>query len=172
MGHYRDAHLLARQLLTAQLRTPTHGDTLAWSFLLRTPELIEAGIRDTLAQALAPGRVVRKVGKQIRGTRLHLRPDVVIDYGVAVADIKYKLHDGTWHRPDLYQVTTFAAGYRTLYGALICFDDRPEFSPAPPLVIGSIQLSVLCWRYTPGWDPGIAAADLVEQARGWLASSA
>ena len=72
---------------------------------------------------------------------MRLQPDLVFDDGYAVADIKYKLHDGTWNRADVYQITTFAAGYRSRRGALVYFSDHSN---------------VLRWvanrRYQPGPD--------------------
>jgi 5-methylcytosine-specific restriction enzyme subunit McrC len=101
MSHYRDAHILARQLLSGQLRAPTHGDNSAWSFLIKTPELMENGLRAVLVDRLAPHWSVAKTGMQLANSKLRLQPDLVFNVSHAVADIKYKLHDGTWNRPDV-----------------------------------------------------------------------
>jgi len=172
MTHYRNAHLLARQLITAQLRTPTHGDALAWTFLVRTPDLIEEGLRRILVDGLAPEWHVAKTGIQLAGTKLRLQPDLVFDGDGAVADIKYKLYDGSWNRPDLYQVTTFATGYQTSRGALLNFDDRQDVVRTPPLTIGTVKVDVLSWNCAPRRTPRDSAKGLIDDVRNWLTPAA
>ena len=54
-GHYADAIALARNLLWSTGRSLSSGSTSAWTFLIRTPEMVEAGIRSVLAERLGAG---------------------------------------------------------------------------------------------------------------------
>ncbi|MGI8534070.1 MAG: 5-methylcytosine restriction system specificity protein McrC, partial [Candidatus Limnocylindrales bacterium] len=58
-GHYADAVALARSLLRSTGRSLSAGGAAAWTFLIRTPEMVEAGIRAVLAERLG-ARMVRK----------------------------------------------------------------------------------------------------------------
>ena len=167
-GHYHDAHLLARQILAAQLREPHHGDDTGWAFLLRTPDLIEEGIRQILAEQLEGVCSVTKQGMQIPGTSLRLQPDLVLDGGQAIADVKYKLHNGSWNRSDLYQVTTFATGFGAKRVAIFCFDQRTAGDRAPDLRIGDVALHTICWPCDPHTTPSEAADTLARRCAEWL----
>jgi 5-methylcytosine-specific restriction enzyme subunit McrC len=169
--HYRDAHLLARQILAAQLRTPQHGSGLAWGFLIRTPDLIETGIRNILSRQLDGRHTVTKAGMRIDGSTLRLQPDLVFDGGQAIADVKYKLHRGAWQRTDLYQVTTFATGYRSTLGAVVSFDSRSNGQAAPDLQIGDIRLRALRWQCPTGMTAIDAGAELADDCTAWLSQS-
>ena len=47
--------------------------------------------------------------------------------------MKYKLWDGDWNRPDLYQAVAFAAAVRTPQAAIVGFSgaDAVTHSPSP-----------------------------------------
>lgn len=168
MHRYRDAHLLARQLLRGQLRQlDGHSGSAAWAFLLRTPDLIEAGIRNVLADHLAPHHRVHKTGKLITGTKLRLMPDLVFDDDLAVADVKYKLTDGSWHRGDLYQTAAFALGFRTELGAVVSFDDRNGGAAPAEVRLGDVFLRSLRWQCNDV-SPSHAAMSLAEDCLAWL----
>ena len=47
-AHYADALALARSVLANIRRTLKHGEAVVWTFLIRTPELVEAGVRNEL----------------------------------------------------------------------------------------------------------------------------
>ena len=100
---------------------------------------------------------------------MSLNPDLVFDRGRAVADVKYKLHDGTWNRPDLYQATTFATGYRTRRAAILCFDERTAGAPAVDIGIGDVALRTICWPCATHVSPVQAEDALVHACDAWLA---
>ena len=54
LGHYRDAVDLACHVLRGQGRGISSGGLQAWSFLIRTPEMIETGLRNLLRKRLDP----------------------------------------------------------------------------------------------------------------------
>jgi hypothetical protein len=49
-------------MLMGLSRSLAHGDSVAWTFLIRTPELVEEGVRRVLAQGLAGEFKVEKRG--------------------------------------------------------------------------------------------------------------
>lgn len=103
---------LGRNLLRWTGRSLAEGGAAAWTFLIRTPEMVEAGVRSVLAERLGPG-TVRKEGRQLVGSTLTFNPDLVFGGpAVAVGDVKYKLAGGDWDRSDLYQVVAFATAFR------------------------------------------------------------
>jgi 5-methylcytosine-specific restriction endonuclease McrBC regulatory subunit McrC len=99
--HYRDGLLLAKHVLQQSGRVLAEGSELAWAFLVRTPPLIEAGLRAVLKEAL-PSLNIRKARLALGDSGLTVNPDLLIDEGLALADVKYKQCDGEWRRSDLY----------------------------------------------------------------------
>jgi 5-methylcytosine-specific restriction enzyme subunit McrC len=163
---YADALTLARNVLIGQGRALHAGPNSAWTFLFRTPDLIEEGIRQVLQRAL-PDWVVGKKGRMMRPSSLRLTPDLVVNDGFAIADIKYKLADAHWDRNDLYQAVAFAAGFRTLKAAVIGFTKVGHVT-LPEVQVGDIAVSPLMWKAHPDLVPEDAATDLIAQMTSWL----
>jgi 5-methylcytosine-specific restriction enzyme subunit McrC len=141
--YYRDAAVLARHILRCVGRTFAAGSETAWSFLIRTPELVEAGIRQTLIENL-PHLRIGKFPAPIIGAAFGAHPDIVLGTGWAVADVKYKLNDGSWNRPDLYEVVAFASAFKCRDAALICFAEHSLATQA--VEVGDITVSKLAWN--------------------------
>lgn len=110
---YRDVHPLALLILDGSGVAMREGVNPTWTFLWRTPDVIEAGIRNTLSERLEPHCRITKHGLALVGDmKRTLNPDLVFGGTVAVGDIKYKVTlDGSIRDADLNQVTTFATGY-------------------------------------------------------------
>ena len=91
-AYCQDALTLARHILSATGRSIDAGSQAVWTFLFRTPSLVEAGIREVLRQRLGRA-MVRKRKRRIGSSSLTLNPDLVIGSprALAVADVKYKL---------------------------------------------------------------------------------
>lgn len=160
MGHYHDAHALALQILRSEGLHPTKGPNLARTFLLYTPALVEKAIRKILNDGLGPEHTVSNKGMQIAETGLKLQPDLVIDDGRSVGDIKYKIYNSGIARPDLYQCVAFAAGYQTKSTILISFGQELSTVRIP---IGDIVLTHVTWP--TGMPPAQAATEVVEAVR-------
>lgn len=142
---------------------------VGWSFLIRTPELVEAGVREILRERLGPRWKIKKQKKQLIGSSLSLNPDIVVEPGFATADVKYKLSQADWERPDLYQAVAFAAGFETKNSAVIGFLSDGEGSARPSTVIfGDISIAYLGWDARPEVLPEEAAVELARQAARWL----
>jgi hypothetical protein len=96
-------------------------------------------------------------------------PDLVFGDRIAVGDVKYKISDGEWNRHDLYQVTTFAAGFRAPTVGMFTFGVEAGVA-LPALQIGSVAVRGFLWNASGEMSPDDAAADVVAQARQWLSS--
>ena len=174
-GFYRDAVALAHQVLQATGRAVSAGSHLGWTFLVRTPDVVEGAIRRILAESFDDLPVldartgeqlrVTKTGIQLDGSSMTLNPDLVFG-DAAVGDVKYKISEGEWVRADLNQTVTFAAGYRVGHGVVVTFghgDVRPG-----TLEVGDIRLRLLTWDISPGVPPEEAAERLDHDLRAWF----
>ena len=171
-AHYRDALGWARHVLLARGRALEAGTSSVWTFLIRTPELVEAGLRHVIAAAIGPTRVPDQGRRrQLHGSRLTFTPDVVVDHGAVVADVKYKIARGDWRREDLYQITTFATVFGSTFAAVIDFTP-PGIGSASALVVGGIRLAHLPWSADPALPPTLAATDFVTRFGSWLTACA
>ena len=166
-GHYADAIALGRHVLQGQGRTLAHGSDLAWSFLIRTPEMVESGIRALLASALGAKRVT-KIGRAATGGALTFNPDLVFDGGRAIGDVKYKLSRGGWDHSDVNQVVTFAEAFRTDAALLVRFRTS-TVAERPDLRVGDTVVRELTWLADADLAPVEAAARLVAAVGNWLA---
>lgn len=164
--HYRDAHLLAQHVIRSSGRSLSHGTASSWAFLIRTPEMIEEGLRKVLSERCTEWTIYKK-GIQLGSTAMTLNPDIVVESGMAVADVKYKLAKAEWNRSDLNQIVTFAAGYRTLCGAIVNFRE-PDTSPLPMVPVGDTTVVELSWPADASLKPEEAASRLAGAFSTWL----
>jgi 5-methylcytosine-specific restriction endonuclease McrBC regulatory subunit McrC len=160
--YYRDAIVLARHILRHVGRTFAVGAHTAWSFLIRTPELVEAGIRQILSDSLN-GVLIRKFSAPIVGATFGALPDIVFGSGWAVGDVKYKVNDGSWNRPDLYEVVAFASAFRCKNAALICFAERQL--AIEQVGVGDISVAQIAWNCD--LDPLRAGDELCAAVWAW-----
>lgn len=141
------------------------GDTSGRTFLLRTPEIVESGIRHVISRAL-PGTEVAAGRLMIGTTGLSLNPDLVFDRGRSVGDVKYKIFSGTWNRADLYQSIAFATAYRTDSAVLIGFHQRQTPTPNQ-LKIGDVRCRVISWDANEDVSPLSAQQAFENALRSW-----
>jgi 5-methylcytosine-specific restriction enzyme subunit McrC len=165
---YRDPVVLARHILQAQGRALARGDISARAFLIRTPDLVEEGIRAILRAGMSDLVGVHKRGRQLPGSVLTINPDLRFD-PLAVGDVKYKVNSNGWARPDLYQSVAFAVGFGCKHGLLVsfCDDDRDEM---PAIHVGDVTVDHLLWRASSDMDCRDAENLLILKARAWWAS--
>lgn len=171
-SYYRSAFELARQVLLATGRSLGGGDTRSSTFLIRTAAPVEQGLRAEVAARLRREASVRK--QQILTSRgdLSLSADLVFvgDDGrtSAIADVKYKLAQGDWRRPDLYEVVAFAAGYDVEHAAVMQFDrgDAPKRSQ---VVIGKHCVTELLWPAQDALPADVAARIFGDRVAEWYA---
>jgi 5-methylcytosine-specific restriction endonuclease McrBC regulatory subunit McrC len=160
--YYRDAIALAKHILRCVGRTFAAGGESAWTFLVRTPELVEAGVRETLRDVLCD-LDIRKFPAPIVGATFGAHPDIVVGSGHAVGDVKYKVTDGSWYRPDLYEVVAFAAAFRCRDAVLITF----ALGDLPIRSVGLGDTTVVQVVWNCAVDPDTASAKLCDSIRTW-----
>jgi hypothetical protein len=168
-AHCREALQLARHVLLSNGRTLLAGPQTARSFLIRTPEMVEQGIRSYIQRALSPSTRVSKEGRELEGSKLRLTPDLLFMPSGAVGDVKYQLNDGRWSRSHIYQAVTFATGFYTKNSLVITFSRR-QSTPLDDVRVGQVTLHSAAWKAVSGVGPAEAAADLTSQVRDWLQS--
>jgi McrBC 5-methylcytosine restriction system component len=163
--HYRDAHQLALMILSHSGIGLREGPASVWTFLYRTPESVEEGVRASLKRQLSPTWEVAKRGKRLVGSKNRLlQPDLV--FGTeAVGDIKYRrTTDGEISRSHLNQIITFATGYGAKKGVVIAFGDLPtgEF-----VHVGEVHVGGMNWDVSDA-EPEHAGAELAARIGSWL----
>jgi 5-methylcytosine-specific restriction enzyme subunit McrC len=164
---YTDAVHLARHVLRGVGRVLAAGEHAAWTFLIRTPEAVEEGLRTVLQTRLGEYWAVTKRGIGV-GAGLTFTPDLVFADGRAVADVKYKLLQSEWARSDLYQIVAFGTAFRADCAAIICFR-TPELSVVPPpLTVGGRPVLCVAWLADPSTSAHEAATQLTDAVRAWL----
>lgn len=164
MAHYRDALSLAAQILQSKSRSLGHGDSQAWAFLMRTPDVVESGIRSLLASRLSPAHSVEKRGITLSGSSMTINPDLVFDGGRAVGDVKYKNGGASWSRPDLYQSIAFAEAFESAESAIIDFVDGAAVRS--PVIVGAKTIHHFLWR--TDISPEAAVESLTMSVGQWL----
>jgi 5-methylcytosine-specific restriction enzyme subunit McrC len=164
--HYADALALARLIISASAMTLKVGLLKAWSFLLRTPETIEAGVRAVLKEGLQPAIDVRKYGTLLVPSSMSINPDLRFDRVRAVGDVKYKMFGSEWPRSDLYQGVAFAAGSGSESACVVSFSANELTLPA--VRFRSIEVSSLVWDAREEVPPQEAARQLIRDCMHWL----
>lgn len=164
--YYEEALTLARHILSSTGRELEHGSSASHSMLVKTPPLVEEGIRRILVQGLAPIHTVNKEKKRVSAQHT-LNPDLVFNDGLVVGDVKYKLIGETWSRSDLNQLGTFAAGFRSPKGILIGFGKENHKLPKS-IILGDHALTVVRWDASGELEPKAAALQLIAQVKEFL----
>jgi 5-methylcytosine-specific restriction endonuclease McrBC regulatory subunit McrC len=114
------------------------------AFLIRTPELIEAGLRSVMQDAL-PDTVVTKRRFLLGDTGLSMNPDVVFGHNEAVGDVKYRYLKKDWNRSDLNQVVAFAAAAQCCSALLVGLATNAAMSLPRDVPVGDIRVRCLAW---------------------------
>lgn len=165
-SHYRDAVLLAKQIIRGTGRTLLRGGEPVWTFLIRTPEAVEDGLRNLLwhymPASLRP--IKRRTG--VGGASMTLNPDLVWGHTWAIGDVKYKLAVDEWRRPDLYEIVAFATGFRVSAALLLEFG-RPGQRSLPTVDVGDVRVSQLLWPADASLSPDEAVALLSRGVERW-----
>lgn len=166
---YEDVHPLAMLILNASGTSMHEGAIAMWTFLCRTPEGVEAGVRNALTERLGHRWPITKRGITLAGDQKRtLYPDLLFGDTAAVGDVKYKrADDGLIRRSDLNQVTTFATGYGVGKSTVIAFgaNEIGEHVRVGPVVVKGFNWNV----GEPA--PSNAADRLAQHIAGWLSGT-
>lgn len=158
---------LAKLVLAGKGASITAGDLAGRGFLIPTPGLIESGLRNVIAGALAP-RDVRKRGLRLVEGGISLNPDLLIEGGQAVGDIKYRHFGGDWDRASLNQIVTFATGFGAKSGFIVGFGRGPHARMSVQVRVGDVAVRKFAWDASSDAHPEQSANLLAEEVRTWL----
>jgi 5-methylcytosine-specific restriction endonuclease McrBC regulatory subunit McrC len=145
-----------------------HGGKMARAFLIRTPAIIESGILSILKKELQPEFSVAK-SKLTLGSAFTVNPDVVIDDGRAIMDIKYKIAEPAWSRADVYQLVAHAAAFKSKIAGLIYFSNTEELDFSVRKVqFGEINIRRCAWVAHEETKPKVSSEKLIVSVREML----
>lgn len=161
---------LARLLLRGHAVDPQSGEVRGHTFLLRTPDLVEQGVRTALARGLAPRHSVTKTGIVLSPTKMTLNPDLVFDQGAAVGDVKYRIFDLSWRRSDMYQAVAFATGFHADRAVVVGFSRSADCRPES-VHVGDVLLAAAPWHACESVAPEAACSSVVDAVATFLGSS-
>jgi 5-methylcytosine-specific restriction enzyme subunit McrC len=145
----------------------SHGKIHGTSFLLRTPEIIEDGLRSIIAEAL-PSIQVKKRRQMLGDSGISVNPDIVFGNRLAVADVKYKYFGRDWNRNDFNQIVAFATAFDTQRCALFGFVSEPFSSKSGLVRVGRVEATRIAWPVGPGTSPGTVSKLMIESLKHWL----
>jgi hypothetical protein len=164
-ARYRRPIDLAKSVIRHAGISLSAGNRSAQSFLVRTPNLIEDGIRQILNKWLAP-IPVRAGAKILPPTTLRVSPDLLVAKPPFTADVKYKRFASTWDRRDLAQSVFFAESFQSPIAAVIGFSKGKTSLPVVP--VGRISVTPIAWDISEGTSPEDSANQIVEQMFEWV----
>ena len=168
---YSRAIPLAQLILSGCGISSTAGKLVGTAFLVKTPEIIEDGLRSILASSL-PNVAIAKRRLLLGDSGLSMNPDLVFGSHIAVGDVKYRYLTPDWNRSDLNQVVAFATAFQCPASLLLGFA-REALDPLPRRVpVGSVTTTSLAWVASSAVDPAQSAANLGAQVRSWYAKCA
>ena len=158
---------LSMLILNGMGISSAYGDIIGTSFLIRTPELIEDGLRSCLQQSLASINITKK-GLMLGDTGLTANPDLIFGQNIAIGDVKYKYLNGHWSRDDLSQISFFATAFHSRQAALLGFVNDLD-SPLPrPVPIGPITARAFGWVASQDISPESSSIILCENIEKWI----
>lgn len=157
---------LRGSILHGQGRGLEAGDHGVWTFLFKTADLIEQGVRQVLVAGL-PSVAITKQGMLLRPSSLSLTPDLRFGTDMAVGDVKYKLTGMDWNRNDLYQAVTFGTGFGCSKVAVIAFRTTASLE-LPRVRVGNVEVVPFCWNCSDAVPPEEAGSTLCSEVEAWL----
>lgn len=144
------------------------GNSTGTTFLIRTPELVEDGLRSLLSASL-PHIGITKRRLMLGESGLSVNPDLVFGSGLGVGDVKYRYLGPDWNRTDFNQLIAFAAAFRCNRALLLGFVRDASASRPRSAPVGSVMASAFGWNASATVAPEESAALLAAHVRQWLA---
>lgn len=166
---YDRALELAKQVLIGEGRTLMNGSLASGSFLFRTPELMEDGIRNILSSGLNPVRV-EKHGRVLLPSTVRVNPDLEIDTPPFTGDVKYKISGQGWGRADLAQAVFFATAYRSPKAIVVSFRDVASRN-LDALKVGIVDVASILWDARESRSPLDSEVELLLAFRDVLSAA-
>lgn len=160
---------LAKLVLAGQGLHAHSGAVKGSVFLMRTPELVEDGVRNLLRRTL-PHCNVRKQRLLLGGGGMSMNPDLLFGAPDAVGDVKYRLFGGDWERGSLYQGVTFATAFRVNHCGVFSFVRSAQAAAPRRLQVGSVAVEAFNWIADAEVSPAASQQALVARVAAWVAS--
>ena len=164
---YARACSLAQLILGGCGITTSSGPCLGTTFLIRTPEVVEDGLRNILSQAL-PNYSISKRKMMLGDTGLSMAPDLVFGKNRAIGDVKYRLLGSDWHRADLNQIVAFATAFGASECAVFGFIGSRGAARPKPVPVGQVKVKTFGWISSSDTLPQQSAEQLVSDVKSWL----
>lgn len=144
------------------------GNTQAKSFLLRTPEVIEDGLRTIISEGL-PDMQVSKRKQMLGESGISMNPDIVFGNRVAIGDVKYKYFGRDWNRNDFNQIVAFATAFDSSRCVLFGFVNENFSSGLEIVQVGRVEATRIAWPLGPGTSPEVVSRTMLDGLKNWLA---
>ena len=158
---YATTLTLALQVISRTGRNLKNGSHSLVTFLLPTPSLVENGIMAVLKEHLPKELFPWKREKKISPS-FGIDPDLRFGDPVrAVGDVKYRLYTNKWKRTEVFQLTSYAAGFSVKRALLIGFSTNG--GSIQDLHMGNHILRTHLWNASDGADPEYELELLIEQ---------
>lgn len=143
------------------------GNTHAKSFLLRTPEVIEDGLRTIISEGL-PDMEVSKRRQMLGESGISMNPDIVFGNRLAIGDVKYKYFGRDWNRNDFNQIVAFATAFESPRCVLFGFVNETVSPRLEMVQVGRIEATRIAWPVGPGTSPEAVSHTMLEGLKKWL----
>lgn len=169
---FLDAFEFSKVLLSSAGLNLNGGRSQSRSFLIKTPYLIEEGLRNILRAGLPTMGVHKPAPKNLDANfSISANPDLGFTAGdLLTGDIKYKTADPLLKRSDLMQASFFALAFEAPRGLIIDF----QISPAAffeQVKVSNIVISRIPWNVSLGLPPEKTESIFVNDVKTWLISS-
>jgi 5-methylcytosine-specific restriction endonuclease McrBC regulatory subunit McrC len=173
---YEGAFRLALLVLSGFGATLSTGSQEVGTFLLRTPSLVESGLRRMLATGLADMAKVSMARKVLAPIGLSMNPDLlfqdrsserpsfVVNGGLVTGDIKYQVTNRDWKRSHLYQAIAFASAFEAASGMILAFT-TDAYSPAQKVIVGRRPYWLITWSVSEESTPWESEQRAVDECR-------
>lgn len=159
---------LARLILGNAAVTPDTGRVLGRTFVVPTAPLVESAIRNILTANLACPVEKRSALAPVLAPRTgtaSFDPDLVIDRGRIVGDVKYRIsRSADWVSPERNQLLAFAAAFSASKAVVIGFACDSDHT-APALRVGAsnpVEIYAINWRCSEEQDPELSESEVVD----------
>lgn len=111
-----------------------------------------ASVSEMSQEGLTNPSVAFRDASQTLPSNVSFTPDLVIDGGDVVADVKYSLLGSDWSRSHLYQIIAFAKAFGASKGIVLGFT---ESGATPSTVdVEGIEVSAIGWKANSELGPG------------------
>ena len=179
--HYKSIVSLAKQIILGNGIDLFSGNTTGNAFLIRTPDIVETGIRSMLGRHFNSYVYLERRRRSLKlvPTEMSLTPDLLFmggDYEfrntglkkehftISTGDVKYKVNRGEWERNDLYQAIAFASAFQAVSGIVVTFG-KPVLNTKAVLQVGGMRISHFTWNYELNVKPEDAKIALVNELK-------